>query len=190
MTKKTYTSSKGKSISSLFLNKISATYKKSCIIILILFITSFNSFSQSNRSFTIFQRSVYLQSLRTASARNSSSYDKVLDLMDGVQSSIYLTNNQIKTFGAKPVCMYTDLATLGLANNSNLLTSDIEMVTIKLDKPTDLNSPIDLSVVSRYKKVKYIYFRVSFNFELSQLIQDIKNCDSDCIVLYSMEKGA
>lgn len=183
-------------ITTLFLKKSTNSFlsevlklNKMFFILLMIFL-SINSFSQTNQTFSIIKRDNFLNSLRTSSTRNASSYDAVLDLMDGVQSSIYLTSNQVKTFGAKPVCMYSDLTSLGLANSSGLLVNYIEMVTIKIDRPSQLNSPIDLSVVSSYKSVKYIYFRVSFDFELAQLIQAIKNCDTKCIVIYSIEKGA
>ncbi|WP_395064062.1 hypothetical protein [Flavobacterium sp.] len=185
--KKVMTSQFLKKSTNSFLSEV-LKLNKMFFILLMIFL-SINSFSQSNQRPTVLMRENFLTSLRS-NTNNSTSYDTALSLMDGVQSSIYLTNNQVKTFGTKPLCMYSDIGSLGLANSSGLRVNFIEMVTIKIDSPSQLNSPINLSVVSSYKNVKYIYFRVSFNFELAQLIQAIKNCDTKCVIIYSIEKGA
>ncbi len=168
----------------LFLNNLMDINSRKFVLAL-LFLVSLNSFSQTN--IRVFERNDYLSSIKNSSVRN---YNTVLDLMDGVQSSIYLTNEGVRVIGQIPVCMYSDVSSLSLAGNPDMRISNIEMVTIKIDKPSELTSIIDLSIVSRYKNVKYIYFRIGFDFKLPQLIQLIKNCDPKCIVIYSVEKGA
>jgi hypothetical protein len=171
----------------LFFKKITSIYLKKVITVLVFFVT-LTGFSQTD--FRIIERNDFLTSIGNSSTRNSANHDQVLDLMDGVQMSIYLTNNGARIYGQTPICLYTDIASLSLANSSDLRVDNIEMVTIKIDKPSELTSVIDLSTVSRFKNVKYIYFRVGFNFNLPQLRQLIKNCDPKCVLIYSIEKGA
>ena len=153
------------------------------ILILTIFI-NFNSFSQSNQKMRIIEKSIFFNSLQSANPATNT----LISLFKDVNSSVYLTNSQVNTYGVKPIAMFTDIPSLAIANRPNLLVNDIEIVTIKISTPSELLAPIDLSVVSKYKKVKYIYFRVNFNFELSQLMLHIKDCDPKVVLIYSIDK--
>ncbi len=174
--------------SKMFLIKITKFNKKIYFVILLLFLTAVPSFSQSSQKIQVLQKDNFLSTLRTSSVRNSSAYNSVLSLLKDVNSSIYLSNGSSKTFGQLPVCMFTDVASLSTANSTNLNVNYVEIVTIDIKRPSELQAPIDLSLVSSYKNVKYIYFRVSFDFELSQLIQAIKDCNPKVVIFYSIEK--
>lgn len=172
---------------STFLNKITNFSKLSLTLIVVL-LSSFNSFSQLNQRIPIIEKTNFLTSLRTSSTTTPILYNSVVSLFKDVNSSIYLSNNQVNTIGAIPLCMFTDVTSLSIANNPSLLVNDIELVTIKIDNPSSLNSSINLSVVSRYKNVKYIYFKVSFDFQLSQLMSQIKEVDPKVVLIYSIDK--
>ncbi|MEC4005774.1 hypothetical protein OX283_013970 [Flavobacterium sp. SUN052] len=158
------------------------------LIILLFLLISFSSFSQANQRTPIFEKNNFLTTLRTSSSTTPAVYNRVASLFKDVNSSIYLSNNQVNTIGNRPLCMFTDVTSLSVANNPNLLVNDVELVTIKIDNPSTLNAPINLSVVSRYHNVKYIYFKVSFDFQISQLLSHLLEVDPKVVLIYSVDK--
>jgi len=163
-------------------------FNKFSFSILLILIMSLNGFSQAGQRLQIVEKSNFLSALRTSSSTTTLFYNSVVNLFNGVNSSIYLSNNQVTTIGANPVCMYTDVTSLSIANNPSLRVNDVKLVTIKIDNPAQLNGPINLGAVSRYNNVKYIYFKVSFDFQLSQLMSRLLEVDPKVVLIYSVDK--
>jgi hypothetical protein len=170
---------------SVFLCVLKKCNFKNMVLFFFLFV-SLSGFSQQN--IQISERNEFLITLTNGNSK--SVYNKIVDLMDGVQSSIYLNDNLVKTYGKIPVCLYSDVASLVSVANLNLDVSTIEMVTIKINKPSELSSTLDFTTFSKYKNLKYIYIRLNFDFDLTQLIKQIKIGDVAPILIYSLDKGA
>jgi hypothetical protein len=157
-------------------------------LIMMMFSLS-NGFSQaSNQRAQIITKDAFLNSLSVSNTRNSTEYNHVLGLLNNSNSSLYLSNGQVRTYGQIPVCMYTDLASLSIADRPDLPTNDIEIVTIKIGRASEITGPIDLTTICNYKNVKYIHIKLNFDMEASQLTRLIKNCNPKCVVFFSVEK--
>lgn len=157
-------------------------------VLLMMFSIS-NVFCQtSNQRAQIITKDVFLNTLSVSSTRNSSNYNHVFGLLNNSNSSLYLNNGQVRTYGQTPVCMYTDLTSLNIADRPDLPTNDIELVTIKIGRASEITGPIDLTTICNYKNVKYIHIKLNFDMEASQLTRLIKNCNPKCVVFFSVEK--
>lgn len=148
-----------------------------------------SAFSQESRvRLTILEKNVYLQSLSSGQSRSVSPYNHVTSLLNNSNPSIYLINGEVKVYGDIPTCMYVDIPSIPLASNPDLAVDQIEIVTIKISKPSELKMPIDLNFLCNYKKVKYIYIKLNFDMDSDKLIKFIKNCNPKCVIFYSVEK--
>jgi len=66
--------------------------------------------------------------------------------------------------------------------------SQVELVTIKINKKEELSTPIDLSIFSNYPTIKVIYLTVSFDCTVDILNNLIKTDKTEYTILYSVEK--
>lgn len=105
------------------------------------------------------------------------------------QSSIYLNSGNVKTYGENPKNFYVDFQSLNKVNTANLLKNDIEIVTIKINSSNELNSTIDLSVFSSFKKLKYVYISSNVLINESIVSKMIRNYDEKYTVFYTTENG-
>ena len=111
-------------------------------------------------------------------------------LLFDVQPSIYFNSGDAKTYGENPKNFFVDFQYLNEINNSNLLINNIEIVTIKINNKSELNSTIDLSVFSSFKKLKYVYISTNIAIDESIISKMIRNYDEKYTVIYGIEKGA
>ena len=179
----------------LFLN--SNSNSRIYFILLLSFLVTIRSFSQSvskqiTPNVTMVQVDDYLLTLKSLpqNSSNVSPYNRLQSLLKDVQSSIYLTKRVIKTYGNSPVCAYSDVSSFSLLNSKIPLNNDVEILTIKIDSPSDLKSPIDICSISNLNILIYIYLQVNFDCKLKELNKFIENCKTDHIVIYKIEKGA
>jgi hypothetical protein len=136
--------------------------------------------------------SAYLSSLRTntTTARTSSSgVDHLENLLNEVQPSVYLSSGQVKTFGDQPTALYTDVNSLANANSLVSSKESIEMVTIRMERSADLRT-IDLSLLSSFPNLKYVYLLSTVETTSSTLVSLIQNSDARFVVFYKISKGA
>jgi len=166
-----------------FLNSYAA------IVGVVLMFSISNGFSQeSKEKLAILEKNVFLKSLNNDFSKSTSAYNHVIGLLQNVNESIYLTNNQIKTYGQNPICMFTDVPSIPLVSTPGLLVNNIELVTINISNPSDIKMPIDLSSICILKNLKYIHIKLNFDIESEKLIKFIKNCNPRCIIFYSVQK--
>ena len=105
------------------------------------------------------------------------------------QPSIYFNSSEVKTIGENPKSFFVEFQNLNRLNNSNLLKNNIEIVTIKINNLNELNSTIDLSVFSSFKKLKYVHIYSSVIITESILSKMIRNYDEKYTVFYTIENG-
>ena len=105
------------------------------------------------------------------------------------QSSIYFNSGNVKTYGENPKNFFVDFQFLNKVSTTNLLKNNIEIVTIKINSPNELNSTIDLSVFSSFKKLKYVYISSNTIINESILSKMIRNYDEKYTVFYTIENG-
>ena len=105
------------------------------------------------------------------------------------QPSIYFNSTEIKTLGENPKSFFVEFQNLNKLSNSNLLKNNIEIVTIKINNLNELNSTIDLSVFSSFKKLKYVHIYSSVDINESILSKMISNYNEKYSVFYTIENG-
>lgn len=165
------------------------TVKIAFVILLMMFSISSVHAQRTAQSNQIITKDAFLNSITASNTRSSSAeYTTVLGLLNNSNASLYLSNGQARTFGQIPVCMYTDLTSLSIADRPDLPTNDIQIVTIKIARASDITGPIDLTTICNYKNVKYIHIKLNFDMEATQLARLIKNCNPKCVVFFSVEK--
>jgi len=112
-------------------------------------------------------------------------------LLKDLQPSVYLTSEEISIYGDNPVCLFTDVASIATivgSSNQTLHPENIEMVTININKLSDLTAGIDLSVFTNFPKLKYIYIQSNVNTTSAEIISAIRNNDPRFRVFYDILK--
>jgi hypothetical protein len=90
-----------------------------------------------------------------------------------VQPKIQITNFVLGVTGQAPaVCLESDAQSVGMLINANPLFQEVELITIQLNGPGDLNFILDLANLPGFEHLKYIQFLCSFNSD-PQLIQSL-----------------
>jgi len=141
-----------------------AGFKKTSVeliitLLLILFYSIPLLAQSQNESYPIMEKRQFLSNLRTSEQTSRSTYSNakhIEDLISKVQPSIYFNSGTVKTYGEKPVCLITNVQSLSRLNGASMLKNNIEMATVKIESPTDLNATIDLNIFTEFKNLKYI----------------------------------
>jgi hypothetical protein len=167
--------------------------------LLLLLIILFNNVTISGQTRKIDEDTPKIMEVKTfistlknknSSARKSKPEKTNLEkLLYDNQPSIYFNSSEVKTLGENPKSFFVDFQNLNRLNNSNLLKNNIEIVTIKINNPNEINSTIDLSVFSSFKKLKYVHIYSSVIINESILSKMIRNYDEKYTVFYTIENG-
>ncbi len=140
------------------------------------------------RSQKIMQVNQYVASLRSDSKNNNSDPLRVEKLINDIQPSIYVSLIDVKTDGENPTCLFTDVKSLSIVSFSDLSSNNIEIVTIRIDDITDLYSIIDLSIFSKFPKLKYIYILSAVKSTKDDILAIVKNNNPRYNVFYNILK--
>ena len=180
----------------VLLEKTSQVMKQKLLLTLMLVFFCTVSFAQDRRSESIIVTDVNSilfpsgTSARIASTNAGEvNYERVRNLITQVQSSTYYFEGSVKTFGAAPTNLFTDLGSLNQINNAITLKDNIEIVTIRINTPSELNSTIDFAAFSNFPNLKYIYFITKLNTTSDNIASHIVNYDSRFNLFYKIDKG-
>ncbi|PBJ09050.1 hypothetical protein [Flavobacterium sp. ACN6] len=110
-------------------------------------------------------------------------------LLYDLQSAVYASSGVITVYGEHPTSLFTDTNSIKNLKSSVSLKNDVEIVTIKIEKTTDLNQSIDLNSFSDFGKLKYILISSEINSNPSSINNLIKNNTSKYILLYRIYIG-
>jgi len=81
-----------------------------------------------------------------------------------IQPTLYIQQGVQKTFDqTPPVRINMDAQSVNKLSDTNPLFGQVELITIKIDSPTDLNISLNLSALPGFINLKYVYFLCSFN---------------------------
>jgi len=177
--------------------------KSKIIMIIVLLISSLNAVAQrlstsdntEETSVPVLELDAFLsvtsQTARAASVSNVTllNMQNVKELVYNTQPSIYFFGGVVKVFGDKPRNLFTDANSISSLNNSVTLKNNIEIVTVNLDNPNQLNTPINLSQLSEFKNLKYIYFITSFDVSNNAIANLIQGDSEKYMVFYKVQKG-
>ncbi len=126
------------------------------------------------------------KSTNTAELTNAQNVKSLTTL---VHSSVYLYGGTIRTYGEKPKKLFTDLATVATVSSSNIEKNNIEIIIIRIENASQFNSTIDLSVLSNFKNLKYIYFISNIPTTNDAIARMISNYTEKYSVFYRIDKG-
>lgn len=180
------------------LEKTSQVMKQKLLLILMLVSFCYVGFAQgtrtdSNESIVVTDVNSILFPSGSASARvasNSSvNAERVRDLISKVQQSTYYFEGRVKTYGETPTNLFTDLSSLNQLNSVITQKDNIEIVTIRINSASELNSTIDLNAFSNFPNLKYVYFITKVNTTSSNIASHIANYDSRFNILYKIDRG-
>ena len=134
----------------------------------------------------------FLSTLTTADLNSLSTYSRaqhIQDLIQKVQPSVYFNSGVVKTYGDKPKALFTDIHSLNGISNASILKNNIEIVTIKINTLSDLNSFIDLSVFSTFKKLKYVYILSAVKVSEPKINSMVTNHQERLGVFYQIDRS-
>lgn len=110
------------------------------------------------------------------------------NLLNDVQQTVYFYSGKVESYGDKPNSLFTNTKSLNAIASSNINIERIEIVTIKIDDITDLNVPIDLSALSKFSKLNYVYILSNISSPETSLIKLIKNINPRYTVFYKIDQ--
>lgn len=115
--------------------------------------------------------------------------ERLRSLVTEVQSSTYFYEGTVKTYGEAPTSLFTDFSSINQLNSSISLKQNIEIVTVRINSASELNSTIDLAVFSNFPNLRYIYFITSLPTTSSNIASHVINYDARFNILYKLDKG-
>lgn len=124
----------------------------------------------------------FLQSLQAAKPGNAK---RVKSLLNDVQPSAYVEAGAVKTYGSSPVCLFTDVRSFSSLGSLNLPQS-VEIVTVKFKNQSDLSAALDLSVLSAFPRLQYVYLVSEVNVTGPKIISIVHNTDPRYSVFYNI----
>lgn len=180
------------------LEKSSQIMKREVILLLmfVFFYTNMNAqmgttIGQQNDPVIVSEITTYLNGAKkvTASAGTKLNAQNLKNLTTNVQPSVYCYNNAVNSYGDKPVDLFTDTHSLSQVDNLVSLKNDIEIVVIKIDNAAQLNTTINLALLSNFKKLKYIYIVSSVPTTADAIASMITNYNEKYSVFYKIDNG-
>lgn len=157
------------------------------LIVMISLLLPFLGFSQDFKIIEVneyFKRESISESRSIANASTAS----VKSLIKDLHPSIYVKNGSVNTYGNFAKVLFVDTQSISRVNDLRLDLSQVELVTVNINKKEELSNSIDLSVFSNHPVVKIIYLKVSFECTVEMLTKMIKSNKTDYTILYSVEK--
>jgi hypothetical protein len=126
-------------------------------------------------------------------ARNNASHDPAIDantkhlesLLKEVQPTIFVSANEITSSGANPLCVEVEASAINQLYLGNSLFSRVEVMIIRLKDPADLNFKLDLTKLSGFLSLKYVYFLCEFECR-SEEIQKLITPKAGITTLYKV----
>jgi hypothetical protein len=142
---------------------------------------SANGFAQEN-IYQIFDENSGNSSLR-------SSVNVPNELLHGKNPTIYIENSSIinVTGDVSPIVLkLLDATSFSLLQDNNSLYNNVEVITITLNRASDLNNRLDVSSINGFRSLKYIYVKCLFECTDQQIRSFLLNADSVTTVFYKV----
>ena len=184
----------------LLFEKTSQIMKQKLLLILMLVAFCSSIFAQGtrankNETIVIREMNSFLSSsnigtsARIANRIPAVDTNHLKDLISNVHSATYFYSGEVKTYGEQPAKLYTDLSSLNRLDSSITLKENIEIVTIEITDKSQLNASIDLSNLSNFSNLKFVYFISSLNITSENIASHIVKYDNRFNIFYKIDKG-
>lgn len=195
MEKKYFTSKNRVSDFSNFFNNSSSELLKKLVFVCFTLLASLASgqvLKSSDKTPQVMEVKSFIATMKK-SEQNSRSVNpeskRLENLLNDVQQTLYFYSGKVESYGDKPNSLFTNTKSLNAIASSNINIEDIEIVTIKIDNNADLNIPIDLSVLSTFSKLNYVYILSNISSSETSIIKLIKNINPRYTVFYKIDQS-
>jgi hypothetical protein len=111
------------------------------------------------------------------------------ELLHGKNPTIYIENSTIinVTGEASPkVLKLLDATSFNLLQDNNSLHNSVEVITITLNRVSDLSNRFDVSRINGFRSLRYIYVKCLFDCTDQQISSFLLNADSVTTVFYKV----
>jgi hypothetical protein len=115
---------------------------------------------------------------------------RLKDLVYEVQSSVYFYDNVIKSYGTVPVNLYTNFNGFIRLPQANFQKATIELITVRIDEPSQIIGVLNLNTLSSFTKLRYVYILTAFPYTLPQISQVVTSAGTNFIVVFKSEPGS
>jgi hypothetical protein len=152
------------------------------LVLFTLFLTAFSAYSQTIPEYGAVKHALITEEL--SGANQAAHLDS---LIFGDTPRIYLRNSVEKVYGSQsPVCLETDVASVGKLAEGKPYYKSVELITIRLNGPEDLNFLFDPGTLTAFARLKYVHLLCSFGCDTAQLSTLFPETRSGVVVFYSI----
>lgn len=162
------------------------------LFMFVMFITNISAQATFNEDAPVIREiSSYInQGALMRSAKPGYSDSKNLeDLVTQVQPSVYVKAGSVNSYGEKPKNLFTDLSSINQLGNLSIQKNNIEIIVISIDRSADLNSAINLSMLSSFKNLKYVYFVSKVAISSQNISSMITNYNDKYSIFYKVQNS-
>ena len=153
--------------------------------LMLLLVLPFLGFSQD---FKLIEVNEFLKKEPKKESTSLSRTISVKSLIKDLHPAIYVNNGTPNAYGKPAKVLFVDTQSISKLRDLNVDMSQVELITVKINKKEELSVPVDLSQFSNYPSVRTILIKVSFDCSIDMLNNLIKNNKADYTLLYSVEK--
>ena len=119
---------------------------------------------------------------------NSADYSRLTSLINDEYESVYILDESEKVYGKSPVTIYTNLANISKLGSTKFSTIGVELIRVEISTLSTNQTPLDMEVFKNYKKLKYLYFLLEDESQLSDLQRLIDFTEAEFLVFYQIVK--
>jgi hypothetical protein len=149
--------------------------------------------TRSSQESPVMEVNAYLAYLRSSEAgsRNlNASSNRLTDLLKDVQPAVYYLRGEVKAYGENPTSLYTNVSSLSEIDSAITTKESIEILTISVNQMSDLNGRLDLSVLSNFPNLKYVYILSTIETTATVISGLVQNSNARFGVFYKIDKGS
>lgn len=151
------------------------------MFVTVTLLVSNESLAQENK---IFNYKTLLE--KPQDANRNANVQSMQNLVTDFLPFISLKNGNVKSFGeGDAISLETDVKSLSSISNLSKQTSKIQIVKIKLDSQTDLNSKVDLNLLKVLNNLKYVYIICPFEANESQIASALVGSIENTTIIYT-----
>lgn len=115
---------------------------------------------------------------------------RLKELIQEANPAVYFYDNVVKTYGSDPVTLNTDFNGFIRLPQANFQKATIELLIVRIENPSQIISTLNLSTLSAFTKLKYVYVLASFPYTLQQISQVVQGVTPNYIVVFKSDMGS
>ena len=166
--------------------RIQKHFSKVALLLFIMGIFSL-SYSQQPASRLVSATEYYAQTKSIESANVSFSNAKnVQSLLSQHAEAIYISGQDIKTYGTHPKMILLNLSDVNQLTSTELVANHIELIQFAISTTEDLHASIDFQLLTRFKNLKYLHFSIQNEHQVPQLNALLANESLPYTLLYTI----